>query len=326
MPRPSARTRVLVTGAGGPAGIAVMRSLAADPAVDVLAADMDNWAAGLYLVPPAARLLLPAGDSPGFAAAALAACTRMRADVLIPTVDAELQPLSDARGQIEAVGVRLMLAPGQALALALDKLALARACAAAVRVPRTECMAAADPASWTFPAIAKPRTGSGSRGVRRLDSVAELTAEARPGYLVQEYLPGEEYSVDVLADRRGRVVAAVPRLRARVDSGVSVAGRSLHSRQLEEFGTAAAEAIGLPFICNVQCRRDAGGEPALVEINPRPPGSLPLTIASGVDMPRLALAALYGAELPGQAFTETAMVRFLDQRFVSMADIEQVPA
>jgi carbamoyl-phosphate synthase large subunit len=44
-----------VTGAGGPAAIAVMRSLSADPAVRLIAADMDSWAAGLYLVPAAAR-------------------------------------------------------------------------------------------------------------------------------------------------------------------------------------------------------------------------------------------------------------------------------
>ena len=46
------RTRILVTGAGGPAAIAAMKSLRADPTVELLAADMDPWAAGLYLVPP----------------------------------------------------------------------------------------------------------------------------------------------------------------------------------------------------------------------------------------------------------------------------------
>ena len=55
------------------------------------------------------------------------------------------------------------------------------------------------------------------------------------------------------------------------------------------------------------------GQPALLEVNPRAPGSLPLTVASGVDMPRLALDALRGARLPEHAeFCEKAMVRFLD--------------
>ena len=62
MARPAHRPlRILVTGAGGPAAIAAMKSLRAEPSVELLAADMDPWAAGLYLVPPEARTLLPAG-------------------------------------------------------------------------------------------------------------------------------------------------------------------------------------------------------------------------------------------------------------------------
>jgi carbamoyl-phosphate synthase large subunit len=55
---------VLVTGAGGPAAIAAMKSLRAGPSVQLLAADMDPWASGLYLVPPEARTLIPAGAAP----------------------------------------------------------------------------------------------------------------------------------------------------------------------------------------------------------------------------------------------------------------------
>ncbi len=47
----TAPVRVLVTGTGGPAGIAAMRSLQADEAVELIAADMDPWAPGLYLAP-----------------------------------------------------------------------------------------------------------------------------------------------------------------------------------------------------------------------------------------------------------------------------------
>ena len=45
----TAPLRVLVTGAGGPAAIAAMKSLRAEESVQLIAADMDPWAAGLYL-------------------------------------------------------------------------------------------------------------------------------------------------------------------------------------------------------------------------------------------------------------------------------------
>jgi carbamoyl-phosphate synthase large subunit len=174
--------------------------------------------------------------------------------------------------------------------------------------------------------VVKPRQGSGSRGVVIVGSAAELAALDRPpGLIVQDFLPGEEYSVDVLADAAGHVIASVPRLRARVDSGVSVGGRTVHDPEVEGFGRAVARATGLTYVANVQCRRDRDGQPALLEVNPRMPGTLGLTIASGVDMPRLALAALLGQAVPERLdFCELAVVRFLDERFVDPAEIENV--
>jgi carbamoyl-phosphate synthase large subunit len=246
-------------------------------------------------------------------------------DVVLPTVDAELRPLAYAREKFAAAGIALLLADAAALDLILDKLSLARHCAGVVRVPRTELFGPdVDPASWTYPAVVKPRTGSGSRGVVIVGSAAELTALDRsPSLIVQDFLPGEEYSVDVLAGTDGHVIASVPRIRARVDSGVSVGGRTVHDPEIEWFGRAVARATKITFVANVQCKRDREGNPALLEVNPRIPGTLGLTIASGVDMPRLALDALLGRRVQRHLdFRELAVVRFLDERFVDPADVD----
>ena len=316
--------RVLVTGAGGPAAIAAMRSLRSDHTIELLAADMDPWAAGLYLVPPGAAALIPAGAAPGFADSLLATCVALGVDIVLPTVDAELRPLAAAREKFAAAGIAVLLAPAGALDIILDKLSLARHCAGIVQVPRTEPFGAAiDPDTWTYPVVVKPRTGSGSRGIVTVESATALAALERSDELIiQEFLPGEEYSIDVLADAHGHVMAAVPRVRVRVDSGVSIAGRTVHDPELERFGRHVARATGLTYIANVQCRRDRGGRPALLEVNPRVPGTLGLTVASGVDMPRLALDALLGRPVPAYVdFREVAVVRFLDQRFVELADM-----
>ena len=318
--------RVLVTGAGGPAAVSVMKSLRADPTVELLAADIDPWAAGLYLLPPDARTLIPRGDDPAFARVVFGRCRQLGVDVLVPTVDSELRPLGRARGQFAGAGIQLLLAPDSALAVTLDKLALARCCTGRVRVPRTELLTGTDPRTWDYPVVVKPREGSGSRDISVAENSRALAAMgAREGFLVQEFLPGEEYSIDVLADVSGHVVAAVPRVRERVDSGVSVAGRTVHDRELECFGTEVAAATGLTYIANVQARRDVSGQQALLEVNPRVPGALPLTAASGIDMPRMALDSLRGRPLPDHAdFREVGMVRFLDERFVDLSEVQKV--
>jgi len=324
---PVRTTRVLVTGAGGPAAIAVFRALEPDHSVTLLAADMDAWAAGLYLVPSDRRVIVPPGTSPGFADALLALCVDHGVDLLIPTVDCELGAVAGQADRFTAAGIRLLLPPAAVLEVTLDKLALATACADVVRVPRTESAATTDPAGWSYPVIVKPRRGSGSRGVAVVDSADGLRAR-RLGddMLVQEYLPGEEYSVDVLADPSGAVVAAVPRVRQRVDSGVSVAGYTVVDPELEGFAVAVVEALGLPFVSNVQIRRDDAGRPALLEINPRVPGSLALTVAAGVDMARLAVDALRGRPLPATVpHRAVAMVRYLADHVVELDQLVPDP-
>ena len=321
--------RVLVTGAGGPAAVSVLKSLSADPSVRLVAADTDPRAAGLSLVPPEARTLIPAGSNPQFAGVMLARCLKMGIDVLIPTVDAELRPLALARADFSWAGVELMLAPDWALDICLDKLALARCCAGQVPVPRTKPF---DPAahlkSWTYPVIVKPRTGSGSGDVALVESSQALGRLGAPaGFIVQEYLPGEEYSVDVLADGTGHVVASVPKARERVDSAEAVAGRTLHDGELERLGAAVATATGLTYIASVRFRGNAAGRPTLLGVQPRVPGTLPLTVASGVDMPRMALDSLRGRPLPGHAdFRDTAVDRYLHECFTEPGEVTQAAA
>jgi len=135
-------------------------------------------------------------------------------------------------------------------------------------------------------------------------------------------LPGEEYSVDVIADADGHVVAAVPRVRSRVDSGVSIAGRTLRDPELEGAAAAVARAIGLVGVANVQLRRDREGRPALLEVNPRFPGSLPLTIAAGVDIASLVVDLFLGRPLPASVeFREVASVRFLEDIVIDPAEV-----
>jgi len=316
-------TRVLVTGVGGPAGVAVLRSLLRRPDVEAYAGDMDGWASGLYLVPAERRRILEPGLSPDFVDGIRRICADDSIDVVISTVDVELPPLAARRDELGAV----LAAPSVAtLAVTLDKWELAQRCAPLLRVPVTRLLNADGIAlRWTFPVIVKPRRGAGSRGVRLVADRAALTAmQPDEALIIQEHLPGDEFSVDVFAGADGGVVAAVPRTRTRVDSGVSIAGQTVHEEGLEQTAAAVARAIGLRGVANVQLRRDSEGVPALLEVNPRFPGALPLTIAAGVDMPSLALDLALGVEIPPSIdFIEIANVRFLEDIFVPPSEILQ---
>ncbi|MDH5333529.1 MAG: ATP-grasp domain-containing protein [Thermoleophilia bacterium] len=320
--------RVLVTGAGGAAGIAVIRALS--PAGHaVYAADCDPLATGLHIVPRSRRCLLPRGDDPRFASALLGECRRRGIDVVVPTVDEELRPLADARHLFAEHGVVVLSSEAEALATCLDKHALVEAVRGIVPCPATELLDPwFEPEAWIFPVIVKPRTGRGGAGVELVADAAGLDRFPHDGsHIVQEHLPGEEYSVDVLVDHGGAVVAAVPRVRLRVESGVAVVARTVRDADLEAAAGRCAQAAGIRGGANVQFRRDADGVARLLEINPRFPGTLAITVASGVNLPTLALADALGVPLPDDAgvFAEIGMVRMLEDVVVDVRDLE-VPA
>lgn len=315
-------TRVLVTGAGGPAGVAVIRSLLKRSTVEVYAADMDGWASGLYLVPADRRRIVPRGLAPEFVDTIIAHCAADDIDVVFSTVDFELPPLARRRQEL---GSTVLAAPSiETLDVTLDKFALAERVGMSARVPVTRLVGPSAAAEeWDFPIIVKPRRGAGSRGVRLIHDRAALAALGDDESLIaQELLPGDEFSVDVFADARGVVIAAVPRTRTRVDSGVSIAGQTVRDDELESTAAAVARAIGLVGVANVQLRYDVDGVAALLEVNPRFPGALPLTIAAGVDMPSLALDLALGLPLPAHVpFRELANVRYLEDVFIDPSEI-----
>ena len=81
-------------------------------------------------------------------------------------------------------------------------------------------------------------------------------------------------------------------------------------------------AIDLVGVANVQLRRDVHGRPALLEVNPRFAGAMPLTIAAGVDLPSLALDLALGRPLAHRvSFVDLANVRFLEDVFVDPAEV-----
>jgi carbamoyl-phosphate synthase large subunit len=310
---PELHGRVLVTGTGGPSGISFMRALDGEP-LTIVSADIDPFASGLYLVPDEQRLII--------------ACERLEIDVVVPTVDSELVPLAAARERFAAAGVELLLASEESLRLCLDKWVLAERCRGTVRLPATYLVDEDfDPAEPMLPVIVKPRTGSGSRGIHLVEERTGLDGLERDGtLLVQENLPGIEYSLDVLATRDGEVLTVVPRARLKIDSGIAITGRTVRDEAREAIGRDVAMAIGLTYVANVQVKEATDGAPALLEVNPRFPGTMPLTVASGVNMPRLCVASALGAPMPPGPipFEEVAMVRYFEERFFPYEEIARL--
>lgn len=326
-PAPTGRL-IAVTGAGGPAGVAVIQALRA-AGDEVLALDANPDAVGLHLAGRAA--VLPRADQPGYAESLLAIMSEHRPAALVCTVAEEYHALTPLTARLDEMGVRTWLPDPASAELCLDKVAFAAALHAA-GVPHPATAWTADTAGLVpGPWVVKPARGRGSRDVVLVDEPADLPHAfgTVPGAIVQTRLDGREFTADVLVARDGRMVACVPRWRDETRGGISVRGTTFASPAVTETVAATLRAVGHSGPANVQGFVDAAGRVTVVEVNPRFSGGLPLTLAAGADVVGTYLAGVLdpAADLPELTFRPgLRMARYFSEVFYTSADAELVGA
>jgi len=283
-PEPGAGLTVLVTGGGGPAGVAVLQELRR-LGHRTVSADADPVSAGVHLADEA--FLLPRAEAPTYLSRLVAESVRREVDVIVATVAEELLVLDDHADEVSANGLAVWGPTREAVEVCCDKWAFAQlACAHGDPVPATALGSVAGvwlqvPGPW----IVKPRNGRGSRDVYPVDSPAELRwAIGRvPDALVQTRATGREFTVDVLMGDDATLVAAVPRWRLQTRGGISTRGETFSSAPLVEAVERLLGHVGLRGPANVQGFLDAD-EVTFIEVNPRFSGGLPLSLAAGADL------------------------------------------
>lgn len=318
--------KILLTGAGGAAAVSVWKSLHGNQ--EIVMADIDPCAAGLYLVPPEQRIIIPKGDSEGYVPFLLQLCQQKGIDLLIPTVDCELLPIAKALPQFEELGIKVPLCSVETLTLCRDKLKLFEFCKElGVTSPFHRLTKSFMENNIEFPCFAKPRLGSGSAGAMVIHNKQDLLNLPDDGrYLIQELLPGEEYSVDVYIQSNGMPLASVPRFRMKIDSGIAVAAQTKIIPELSQMALEVAKKINIRYVANIQFKQNRQGEFKLLEINPRFPGTLPLTSAAGIDIPKLLIQNIQGKLLPGNIlpFKEMMVVRYWTEQFFEIEEWQKL--
>ena len=252
--------------------------------------DVTERAPALYKVDTAH--ILPHGSNPEFVGALCKLCTQHDIDLIIPTIDPDLEYLAQHRAEIEqrCRKTRVLLSPSEVIEICRDKRrSKERFAALGAEVPK-----AADPddPDAQFPIFMKPARGSASEGIHVIRDHKELAVYRREcaDAMFEEVVSGAEYTVDVLCDFQGRALFAVPRKRLKVRGGEVVQGIVERCAELETLAMRLAEGFGCHGPVTLQFRspsRVNGGVQRFVaiELNARMGGGLPLTIAAGADWP-----------------------------------------
>lgn len=249
---------------------------------------------------------------------------RERIDAIVPLIDSDLEALSRSAGRFTRAGAQVIISDVDVIQTCADKLltyeVLSRA---GVDTPKTwPAQAALRLKRHAFPYFFKPRRGSAGQGLFRINSVDELRVFARrdPDSIVQEYVEGVEYTLDVYTGLDGAPKCVVPRRRLEVRTGEVSKGLVVKLPEVMAVGRQAVRALGrCRGVITVQCMVGAGGRIRVIEMNPRFGGGAPLAIAAGADFPKWLMAELL--ELPLSFAYEDyrdnlAMLRYDESVFV----------
>ena len=264
--------------------------------LQIHAADQQSMAPALQVADES--FIVPAVTTNDYGARLATYCREHQIDALIPLIDPELQPLADARDSLAANGTRVIISSPEVVRIAVDKIRTNEFLRRHGFLTPT-ILAEEELASPTFPLFLKPKIGSSSLGAHKIATRADLTyyRNLNPESIVQEFVEGVEYTVDVFADFDGRPRCAVPRLRHEVRGGEVSKGQAVRHRPMMKESCRLVEILGgCRGVITIQCFLTPADDIVFIEINPRFGGGVPLSIKAGADSPRWILELLLGRE------------------------------
>jgi len=252
---------------------------------------------------------IPWANSKNYVQELVSLLTTLNIDMFVPGVDEELAHIEALQSALPGLDV---LAPEpEYIKTMIDKKNMALAMGLK-GLPTPGAYSLDIPEDLDFPIIAKPRSGRGSRGVRKLDQVDDVHAYIQLSgvntdeLVAQNYLEGDEYTVMMSANSAGYLQSIVPvkveekrgiTIRAKVvnDSAVVDTCKNIHSRY---------RAKGC---YNIQMMKISNGEVIPFEINPRVSTTFCLGIAAGIDPIENYYSSNSSEKL--QEFTENIVLR-----------------
>ncbi len=322
--------KVLMTGAGAPGAHGIIRCYRnnCERKVKVYGVDARERVQNVQYLDWFQKIPFASEDS--FINAILDIAIDNQIQVIQPLVTKELEKIAESKSVFEKNGIAVCVDSAENLKISNDKgKLLDKLFLKGVAVPGYRKVINIDGFSRACRELGypnetvcfKPSKSNGSRGFRIVDDginrgdllfnqkpnnlfisfqdalniLGEM--EAFPELLVMEYLPGDEYSIDMLVDK-GMAIYTIPRLRNIITAGISTECTVVNDEVVIAYCNDIAKALNLNGNIGIQVRKDGNGEVKILEINPRVQGSIVCCAAAGVNLPYFGIKQALGEVVP----------------------------
>lgn len=211
-------------------------------------------------------------------------CQDEKITILIPLYELEFHSLNQNRERIEQTGAKLLLSEQPIIDICNHKGKTA-IFFETYQIPSPEIYT---DENKKFPAIIKPIDGMGSKDVFEIFHEREYKffLEYIEHPIVQEYVIGTEYTIDVLCDLEGEPIFIIPRERLEVRAGEVSKSCTVHHEPIikaTQYVIACLRKEGhVMGPLTIQCFLSKE-QIKFIEINPRFGGGVPLSFVAGAD-------------------------------------------
>lgn len=296
--------------------------------IRIVGIDMQGDPTILHLVDSFYKV--PSATDSDYSSIVLEICKKEKVDIYFPNISAEVSTLIEHKKEFEDLGVKLAISNLDSIKISNDKFKTYQMLREAkLPVPDFYEVKNVNDFELGCKALGYPEkavclkvvSNSGSRGVRIIDaskSRYDLFANSKPNtfftsyedmlsilksvdkidhMMLMPYLPGNEYTVDLLADH-GKVIYKVGR--DNIISTMSIAQESvlLEDSHAYELSERIVELLDYDGNIGIDFMKDEDGVPVITDINPRLTATVSVIAAGGVNLPYLRIKQLLGESLP----------------------------
>lgn len=260
----------------------------------VIACDVNLRAAALAVADVAEQL--PAFSLPEYAEQVIRLCIKHRVGLLLTLHVDELRMLESFRSRLSESEVQLVGAPIESIDIAQDKYATVVSLCHQLGVNAPQTWLATGlltdlPEDSSF--ILKPRYGRGSRGIKRTSdlnalrkAIQDLTKDERETYIIQEFIKGQEYGLDIINDLNREYQGLLARRKLAMRGGETDVAETVAPAPFEAFAKMLSAKLGHQGCMDVDIVMDEAGSIVLLDINLRFGGGYAFSHMAGARVPR----------------------------------------
>jgi carbamoyl-phosphate synthase large subunit len=266
------KIKTLVLPAGSGMAITAIKALMQDQDITVIAGDIDKLAPGLYLSQKG--ILLPPFNDNNFFDKVKELVVKERITVIMPALDTILLEFSKRVDEFRQLGVQILVSDPETIRVTRDKWETYLCLKDTILMPKS--FIKKQEIDFDFPLFIKPRDGSGSKNTYIIKSKKELDFfyDYLRNPIIQEFLPGTEYTIDCLADMQGKLITCVIRQRLEIRDGISTKALIVHNSELERMSKDLSRKLQFKGPFFFQAKEDRNGKPRLIEVNARIAGTM----------------------------------------------------